>query len=406
MKLFYYLINTLISLQSLHAVTFPTKAVTKVPVADLVGSPLQDFFNTREILSHYNNLPSCGQGAQSCYRIHQLIFNEVVTLVEQRGDEVLVRIPSLFYERENSSQRHDSYWSLKKNFATFDELAHAGISGDYFPDPLDYKNPHEVSKKKIVTLLFPFQDVATNQSFSVGTRFVTNSAKTTKNSYAVFIMDYACKRMKTVFIPVNLCRAEWIAEPFHKKVHNFITLLKSWANKGTIPYVWGGCSFTHYCPSKQFEVVKKNQQEYYEWPPYKEGPKNGFDCTGLIARAAQISGIPYYFKNSITIMKNLKELSAQEHLVAGDIIYFAGHVMVVADLKKNTIIEARAYNHGFGKIHEIALAKVFQGVETFAQLEEKFKKKQPLYRLESNGKVAQTIAQFKLLKLEGIQMSS
>lgn len=390
------------SLQSIHITAFPSKAVTRVPVADLVGRPLKDFFNKNEIVFNYNNLPFCGQENQICYRIHQLIFNEEVTILEQRGDEVLVQILSLFYEGEHSAQRYDRYWSLRKNFATFDELVAVGISQDYFPNPLDYKKPQSVSKKKIVTLLFPFQNLAINQCFSAGTRFVVDDKKTTRATYAVFLMDYVRNHMTTMFIPAKLCRAEWIAEPFHKKVQNFIALLKEWSQKGTIPYVWGGCSFTHYCQTKEFALVSKNQRESYEWLPSQQGPKNGFDCTGLIARAAQISGLPYYFKNSITVMKNLKEISDQQHLVAGDIIYFAGHVMVVADRIKNTIIEARAYNHGFGKIHEIAVGKVFQDVDTFAQLEEKYKKKQPLYRLDSKGNVAQTITRFKLLKLESL----
>lgn len=386
----------------------PVQAFTKIPVADLVGNSLCTTYNGQKVVTNYNNLPLSSQRSSDCLRLHQLLFNEKVTILDQQGEEVLVQIPMVFYELEAHNQRYDTYWSLKKNFITLDELQQLGITGDFFPEPIDYKNPDlNLSNKKTIALTHPFHDSITNQTFSVGTRFIVNTKKKIRNAYSIFIFDFQKKSLRTTAVPFQLCRVENLSENYKTKMHDFVALLKNWiGTRGIIPYVWGGCSFTEKSQDEPFELIEKydngKKSAYYQRISCNGSPKNGFDCTGIVARAAQICGIPYYFKNSTTVAKYLKTPSDSQSCVEGDLIWIPGHIMVVADTVKNTIIEARAYDHGFGKVHEIPLSEVFKGVTNFAQLNKAYKSCQRLQRLDKQGKVVQVIDSFKVLKLESL----
>jgi hypothetical protein len=247
----------------------------------------------------------------------------------------------------------------------------------------------------------------TDQLFSVGTRFIVNSKKRMRNCFSIFVYDPQKKCMKTSAVPFQFCKEEKNNETYQQKANDFVKLLRSWmSDKGIIPYVWGGCSFTGNYQMDHFEMVEQSilgkKSEFYMRPSSNESPKIGFDCTGLVARAAQICGLPYYFKNSTTVMKNIESFSDIHRCVEGDLIWIPGHIMVIASTVNNTIIEARAYDHGFGKIQEIPLSEVFEGITNFEQLHIAYKKNQPLQRLDKQGKVIQVINSFKLLKLESI----
>lgn len=89
------------------------KAVTKVPIVDLVGDRL--FVQpAQEVITSYDTLPLCGKRSSDCGRVHQLLFNEVVTILDQKGEQVQVKIPSVYYESEHAQERYDTYWALKK----------------------------------------------------------------------------------------------------------------------------------------------------------------------------------------------------------------------------------------------------------------------------------------------------
>ena len=195
-----------------------------------------------------------------------------------------------------------------------------------------------------------------------------------------------------------------------QKINLYVDILKMWATRpdGFIPYVLGGNSMTHACTQTEFAIRETTAAngtalKLYEWPNYTTNkPKTGFDCSGLIARAAQIAGMPYFYKNTVTIANYLKALKPTEHLSNGDIIWFAGHVMVVSDIKNNKTIEARGYDHGFGKVQEIELEKVFKGITTYAQLVAAYRNKKPLERLNKEGIAVQVIPTFSLLKIDSI----
>lgn len=120
----------------------------------------------------------------------------------------------------------------------------------------------------------------------------------------------------------------------------FVKLLRSWThlNNGVIPYVWGGCSFIGTSNDRGFSetIHIQNDKPAYSFTKTDctESPKTGLDCTGLIALAAQIAGIPYFLKNSTTITQHLQQIKKDQPFEEGDIIWIDRHAMVISNIKK------------------------------------------------------------------------
>jgi hypothetical protein len=401
------LILSCLSFTALNAAIVDKKALTIVPIADLTGQSLQSLGN-QNTQKAYASLPICGKsGTYACPRIHQLLFNEVVTILEEQKDEVKVQINNVFYQTHTNNMPQDVYWTLKKNLITFDQLKKQGINMTLIPDPISYKEKKTKSTQPTITLAFPFADRATGR-FSAGTRFVCTSAQLDNKTIKAYSYDPKIKRIRMIDIPRNIC-IDATEKSKDEKAKLFAQVIRKWSthNNGFIPYVWGGCSFASLCAKDEFAQIdskdnRGNNITFYKRPDSPMSPHSGFDCAGLIARAAQLCGIPYFLKNTTTIAKHLDPLTKNNAVNDGDIIWFPSHVMVVGDTKKNTLLEARHYGHGYGKVHELPLSKVFKNIETYDQLKQAFLENKPLQRLHKDGTVAQTIPSFKLLKLASV----
>jgi len=360
----------------------------------------------------YDSLALCGgkpSSSYSCPRLHQLLFNEIVTVLKEEGIQVQVKISNCFYIREHTNTPHHTYWILKKNIRALKDLEQKDIDIELFPAPVTFFEPTSITHPSILTLASPWHDAGTNHTYSTGTRFlkVSNPQESEERVESDGTMAYIFDAEKNVFNTTPIPSTYCIDTPAEsdKKIALFIRVLKKWANQdtGCIPYVWGGCSMI---ATAQEPFIEKNISlhgkpcTYFEIKDFTITPKTGFDCSNLILRAAQLCGIPFFYKNSITMATHLKKIHHDQQLNEGDIIWIPGHVLVVADLKKNTAIEARGYkNKGYGKIQEIELKKLFKGVRTFDDLARLYHDKIPLERLGSDGLVVETVAHFKLLSL-------
>ncbi|HEX2977957.1 MAG TPA: hypothetical protein VHO47_02475 [Candidatus Babeliales bacterium] len=370
------------------------QAVIIVPVADLVGNQSGE--------KAYQALGLCAKPVECCIRLHQLLYNEIVTIEEEKGAEVRIKISSAFYELTRGGIPQTSYWTLKKNLVALEDLVARGIPIKSIPEPLSF-NPRKsnASNQKIVALLQPHYDPRTQTTYSVGTRFVRTEKNTQPNEIEVFAFNRHVYAPVTISLPINKCIETSNNRSWDERRDIFLKLLHSWAHPttGYIPYVWGGCSFT----------VHENEPHFVSMPAAKGGtlfmPRTqkkmcaGFDCAGLIARAAQLAGIPYYYKNTATIANHLKEISHASDIQDGDLIWFPGHVIVISDVSRNSIIEARAYGQGYGKIHELPINLVFKDIETVSQLLARAREKKMIYRLQKNGSVAHSISTLKILQL-------
>lgn len=406
----FFLFIVLSFTEVLHAQS-KEKAFISVPVADLMVEPYYKVSPKKlSITDYYEKIPFSGSWSE-CRRAHQLLFNEIVTVLEERGPEIKVRISNFYFHKADEPYPMDTYWTLRKNVCLFKDLKHQGADSRKLPPPISYKenNIESEPSAKMVTLKKPFYDPVTKQIYSVGTRFVLASDQDLsgpfgKGHFDTHVFDVHAHKMKITQIPKSHCVRNYSKNP-KDKIKNFVQVLRLWAYQkdGAIPYVLGGWSWTVTCANQDFEISKESDSKYaINRNDWAHGSKTGFDCMGLIGRAAQICDIPFYIKNSTTLLKDLKTVKKNESLSEGDIIWYPGHVMVISSLKKNLVIEARGYERGEGKVQETSVESIFKNIKTLSELKAAHDAQKPVTVLYYDGRPWRTFKRIKILKLNSI----
>lgn len=365
-------------------------AVINTPVADLVGEPFK-----HDVIKHYRALPVYAEGS-CCPRIHQALFNEVVKIVDETECEYCIEIANAYFVTKKDKTPFTRYWTLKENCTVLNDTIKKSV-----PTPLSFKKKMPASKPTIV-LTQPWHEARTGSRFSIGTRFIYCPRESDDETLTLMLYDHVKKREISSGIHHSACRIEKNNLSAPEARAEMIALIRSWiGNHCTfVPYIWGGCSFVErYAGNFRRKYDKKTECWIYIYPKTKRILQTGLDCAGLILRAAQAVGIPFYCKNSYTAAAQLKSITTYQEIEVGDILWIEGHVMLIADLNRNTIIEARGYTHGYGKLQEIPISEEFEGIETIQQLVEAMHAKKALKRLEKKGTVIATIPHYKLLKL-------
>lgn len=382
------------------------------PVVDLVGQRIQSFYPDLSVERAYNKIPICAAELHrwiACPRLHQLVYNEIVDIIELDGQEAKIRIPNLFYITTQTKEPQQEYWAPANAFISCDTL-HKDYNIDMriFPEPISLDKKTIFLSPHIVTLIMPYHDIKTGFTFSAGTRFmrVYHKKDERKECLSVSIYDPHIKKMRIIHIPHSYCfvPAEQMSTDAQRKL--FVELVRSWAYipEGFIPYVWGGCSIVYTQTGGFKEKIRKQADKKVAYFAYEKKnrhrPHTGVDCSGLIARAAQAVGIPYFYKNSYTLSEYMKPLTPGNHLQNGDLIWMPGHCMIVSDDINNLVIEARSYFSGYGKLHEIDISNVFKDIQTLDELEQAFFAKKAINRLDSSGEITHHITEYKLLPLQ------
>jgi len=363
------------------------RGVIQVAIADLFGNIPQNT-SVSEPSPLYTETGTCP-------RVHQALFNEIVTIVGETKTHYQIDITTAYFITADSKKPYARYWISKQHCALITpEMA------PYIPEPITYKNADSLNHKDIITLTEPWRDPKNHVTYSVGTRFKEIAAKSTDDYWVIIIYDHAKKTPIYHQLP-RLYGTTTIPRTPHKKRTAMIQLIRSWikgARNKSIPYVWGGCSYTRPYKGK---FIKKSDClcSWYAYPHMHCTPHTGFDCAGVMLRAAQIVGIPLFCKNSYTMAHTLTPLSRYEDLQIGDILWIPGHVMLIANLECNTLIEARGYPHGYGKLQEIPLAEEFKNIDTYRTLYEHMTAHKPLIRLNKKGCVMATIPDYKIVRL-------
>jgi hypothetical protein len=383
-----------------------SEAVVCVPVAEMVGEPLT-FAELDE--EQYPSFPvSWSNKTAACPRIHQLLFNEVVKVIERKEGQVKCQLPHVFYETMDG-KRLNEFWTLEKNLCfltTIKEEDLLVIPQPYAENFVPEKLEKAVSLEGVLTLTKPWFDEAAHVWYSAGTRFVLAETVEPNESYIVEILDYQAKQKRMMAIPNDSALIHYGKEYASDKL-GFIKILKAWASNAPkkIPYVWGGCSCIDLCDlsnAKKGEITKGDEKLTYWTRPCEGKLHTGFDCSGLILRAAQACGMPYFFKNTTTILKHLQPLGAAETVQEGDIIWISGHVMVISDVQAGECIEARGYDSGYGVVQAIALGELFEDIKNFGDLLKAYKEQRPLKLLNKDHTVGKEIKEFKILTLKSI----
>lgn len=381
------------------------KAVIIVPVADASLQMLQELDRSKPAKELYHAMPLATEPNYACYRTHQFLLNEIVTIKRVVGDEVECALETFFYTDDHGVMRN-SFWTLKEHVMPLKQW----FSRNTFkslPRPYCQPNYTLCQDENVLSLCWPWYDKYTRQTYSAGTRFVRAQERDTLERYALIIPDF--KRWKTHirYVPKKYAYTSTIKTPEQCR-QQFVALLKSWVYKapGIMGYVWGGISlvdfYAHDTVEHRSGVLFGKKCTYWKRPDRGKRPFTGCECSALILRAAQICAMPYFYRNTATLARYLRPLCKTEKLEEGDLIWYQGHVQIVSDIQNNKLIESVGYQTGFGKLHEIELLRVFKNVQNYAQLLDAYFKRKQLGRLTCQGKILRIIPPITVFKLKSI----
>lgn len=381
-----------------------TWALVKVPSTDLSLGRLSR--STYSPYAYYNEFPCApDKGASACLRFHQLKFNELVKVRTHSAHEVKCEVQHFFY-RGHDKKEYKTAWVLKEDLIFLKDLPYKSVL-PHIPPPCRRNVPVSQYNKNILTLTQPWFDKKTGHTYSAGTRFVRNASADTKDSYAIFVIASDSLRSRVRHVPREVALVAY-PQDIPQATALFVKILKEWAHaqEGIIPYVFGGCSYNGKIVPRGFSLISHirsgKEISYWQRKNLQQQSLSGFDCASMILCAAQICGIPYFYKNSSTLYCEMEMLKKNETIQDGDILWYSGHLMVVSDVKKNLLIEAAGYDTGYGKVHEISIDKVFKRIATYKELVAAYHKKAPLERLHSSGRSLKPIYNLKIFTLKSL----
>lgn len=310
-------------------------------------------------------------------RIHQELLHSLVRSVKTSGPYTFIEIPGIRVGSDGSNR----FWTLSSNIKNLES-----IPNNYLIPSETYKNSNT---SPTIALIYPYNDKKNKRIISAGTRFVIK--KKQKKEYVVSAFNTDKNEWDTITIPRRLCTPLNFKTTPHEKRKQFVSLLRSWSHqkKGFIPYVLGGCSFCTIDPDPYKNRTDKNIKH-----------QTGIDCSGLVWLVAhKICNMPYYFKNTTALEAGGTPLQPNEPLQEGDLVWIPGHVLIIADIYNNTIIEARGYPHEYGRVHELPIKKVFKDINTLADLRTAIENNIPLVRLDKKGQTRDMFTRAKIIKL-------
>ncbi len=369
-------------------------SVVIVPVADLLIKPACTYLKKRTCTqSVYDQLPLSGETTDfPVVRVHQALFNEILTDTRCTRTECKGKMPDAWYGiDEKTKDPLTTFYTKALNMCPLSTLVSKGLDLNLLPTP-SWATSYEPGT--VVSLLLPWKNELTGTHYSAGTRFKRSSSEDTLSHYAVYAINYTHFSADILYIPRRYCLIEYKRNAQQQRTL-FMDIIRRWTyHPGIIPYVLGGASFLHsYDPKKEFtldNLIWKREEVYY--------PHTGFDCASLIWRACRIAGIPWWYKNTATIGQYLTPLTPEEVLQEGDLIWVQGHVMIVSNKEDNELIESAGYKSGYGKLHTLPISQRIAGITTYTDLLEAYFANKTLTLLNKEG-IPQPPLPFKLYKL-------
>lgn len=385
MKLLIYLLFPIYLLASYQAVCV-------VPVAEMTGQAFTEPTAYNAMAWDYVN------PATACPRLDQLLFHEVVTVLQEENGQLCIRAPERIYQ---PATERGIFWLPKK--------ALRAMRPEWRNKIPRYNQATGQFYNAVVTLQKPWRHATTGTTYSAGTHFVLCQQQPANNdTTAVWCYNQQTRQPTCITVPTDYIVYQKKRTALQQR-QLLIAIARQWiTEQGFIPYVSGGCSYTERMPELRWKNERSSLEEPYGGTvrilvdaagnPLPYTVKIGCDCSGLIRQLARIAGIPLSAKNSVAMLQMLQHLPPTDTLQEGDIIYIKGHVMLVADRQQGTLIEARGRLHGYGYVQEIPLHEEFAGITSYAQLEEHYQNNIPVKRINRAGQPVGTYT-VTLLKL-------
>jgi len=351
---------------------------TFIPYQAVITQPVIDLTCNKPIKQSLAASPSSDQTNN---RSHQGLYNEIVTCIKEHNEFVQVIFQSVTY---NTNKKVSSFWTKKQNITPLKKIKNKKIVSLI---------PHATyAQEPTITLIHPWK------KFSVGTRFKYSVNSNLLNSYKIMYVNYLTNQIIEDTIPqIHVIKETKLNSQasrtlFIKVLNNLINCTKK---DHIIPYVWGGSSFVHSYKDNSFY-----QDHNDAWQRHgNKHPYTGYDCSELVMRMAQIAGIDFPWKTSTTIKDSQQKITKNDILQNGDLIWTQGHIVIISDIQRNEIIEARGYPSGYGRIHKLKLNELFEGVTTFNDLLERYHTQKQIQFKNKDGSLHKKTNSFLLLKL-------
>lgn len=363
----------------------------------MIKDPVVDCFLSSGLMQNNPPASPIGYADGTCRRAHQGLAHEVVSVTATDRDNAQIVFDNVIYGfNEQTRQPQSTFWTKKKHLVFLKDVSDEAL--DAIPGPWSA----QVSEQGASSSLNKAHDalILTRpwKYYSVGTRFVHDSAEDTKHAYGVKHIDFTGastsskipKKYARIELSVN---AQEARQHFVKLANDLVDYASRVSVDKIIPYVWGGSSYVHEYQDGEF-VLKDGWRR-----PTHNKPYAGYDCSEFVLRLAQISGISYFNKTTVMLCQRGTEIGPHDILEEGDLFWAPGHVMIVSDIARNEIIEAVGYSGGYGKVQRISLSKRFAGIENYDQLRRACYTKKPLQYLSKDGLVSSEVKECKFFKL-------
>lgn len=376
-------------------ISYKQIALVHEGAVEVLGAPPSSF----EI--RHEGLPFSPASSKTPWsRSHQLLFNQIVEIKKEAFGEYLVAIPQASIQaKKQDTPSALQGWVTKHALTTLQQISSQKQSLELLPYKMFQK-----AVRPSVSLLEPYYSSNLGITFSAATRFVYE----TKNDKYVWVWAYDHKKKQ--FVQIALPRSICFFSAHHtraKQLEDFISILKHWSRVkgGFIPYVFGGASWVQTYKQNDFQKISikvgKKTFPAFDRKERVEKMPTGMDCSSLIMLAAQMADIPYFAKNTSTLLSQLQEFKKGDRLEPGDLLWIPGHVIIITRVhKKLEFIEARGYGSGYGKIHMLPAAKMLGGINSAKELELAFLNQKILVRLNKRGAVESKESNWKLLKIK------
>lgn len=366
--------------------TLPAKAVCVVPVANMFneylnekkefkGSLTRDLTDA-EIRRGYYAVLASNENNTEFMRIHQLLFNQIVTVLEIKGIECKVQCEDHFSQNKEGQKPYNTYVMLTEHLVFLDDLPDNALTR-YLPTPFIYHDEQSYAlTSDVFTLTRPFRDWATGIHFSVGTRFkVVNGHKrlmpgiveivdvyrlTPQSSFEIMTIETKYGTFNTPTTPAQAkeCIKDFLAA--------YATTMES--HKAAATLAFGGSSITRTFNPLDYKKTSFTRPDGYKVKGFNRNQQDaaeiqtGCSMPELRSMAERVCNVPSFIKNTTTLLRLGRRLADNEQLEECDYICAQGYLGTVFSLEENFVVDIKNYMHCDGYAHLESLSKTFQGI--------------------------------------------
>lgn len=382
---------------TLQARVLPAQAVCVVPVANAFNEYIGKKFSTatyEQIKNLYHTVLATNVNYGDFMRLHQFLLHEVVTVIEEKNGELIVRAPDHFFQNNPNEKVFNSSAVLAEEFVFLDEIK----DPSKLPAPYEWDNPDSYKPTScIFSLTTPYKDPTTGMVFSIGTRFFMSSCSIDRKYVSVFVLTG--KAFDTITIPLSYGLIDVPFSPEDTEECIVALFMKFFGGEKRVSTAFGGRSTTALFEERDYHESSLELPDKKIVAGYvrdqETGMQTGYtmpEVNYTINRLCRAQAVEETaLGNSTTAERVRGPLAPDEE--PRKLTYLLAQGYVGRLLGEDRIADIRSYAHhnGIGRI--VKLSENFKGIETEKDLVAAYRSGKPLELL--NGDQTKVITTFK-----------